>query len=58
MSIRQKWLNKCVSVQFLSCEAYHYPLCWYRFHLFLCNYPLFNLVFIDLGHIAEGGIRP
>jgi hypothetical protein len=62
MFTRQQWLNKRVSVlglqvQCLSCEAYHCPLCWYGLHLFLCTYPFFNLVFIDIGRIAEGGIR-
>ena len=44
-------------MQCLSCEAYRYPLCWYGLHLFLCTYPFFNLVRIDIGRIAEGGIR-
>jgi hypothetical protein len=44
-------------VQSLSCEAYIYPLCWYGLLLFLCTYPFFNLVFIDMGRKADGGIR-
>jgi hypothetical protein len=59
---RQQWLHKRVSLlglqmQCLSCEVYHYPLCWCRLQLFLRNYLFFNIVFLDIGHIAKGRTR-